>query len=72
MTGLPQTILNSGPNPVYVVDGHEDWSPDSCLTADGRFPPFHIFMPGVQDYLPGAFDTRDEAEAVTEALLGAL
>lgn len=51
------------PNPKYCVDGHEYPNEESCLAGDGQYKPFRIFDTDAQDYLPGVFDTREEAEA---------
>ena len=58
------------------VDGHEfpdsdypDGINDSALLGDGQFPPFRIFDADAQDYLPGTYPTREEAEAALRAAI---
>jgi hypothetical protein len=50
------------PNPRYVVDGHEAKNKESCLAGDGQFPPFRVLDTDAQNYLPGTYKTRAEAE----------
>lgn len=52
----------------FCVDGYETESRESNLAGDGAFPPFLIFNPPAQDYMPGAYPTREEAEAVADYL----
>lgn len=52
----------------FCVDGYETESRESNLAGDGAFPPFLIFNPPAQDYVPGAYPTREEAEAVADYL----
>jgi hypothetical protein len=46
----------------FCVDGHEFENEESALAGDGRFAPFRIFDIKNQDYLPGTYQTREEAE----------
>lgn len=55
-------------NPRYVVDGHVTADEDSDLAGDGEHAPFRIFHPETQDYLPGKFATRAQAQVVTNLL----
>lgn len=50
----------------YVVDGHITEDPDSDLDGYGQFAPFRIFVPDRQDYLPGTYATREEAQTVAD------
>jgi hypothetical protein len=52
----------------YVVDGHEFPEPESNLTGDGKHAPFYVFRVDTQAYLPGAYATRHQAEAVADTL----
>lgn len=54
----------------YVVDGHEFENPESDLLGDGQFPPFRILDIEAQDYLPGVYNTRAEAETAMQAVIG--
>lgn len=47
----------------YCVDGHEYPDTESNLAGDGQHPPFRVFDIDAQDYLPGVYATRAEAEA---------
>ncbi|WP_425902475.1 hypothetical protein [Agrobacterium radiobacter] len=46
----------------FCVDGHEFENEESALAGDGEFAPFRIFDIENQDYLPGTYPTREEAE----------
>lgn len=52
----------------YSVDGHENADPDSPLAGDGQFGPFRIFDINAQEYLPGLFFRRDEAQIIADRL----
>ena len=52
----------------YCVDGYEFPTDDSNLAGDGEFPPFLIFDTRKQDYLPGSYATRAEANAALRRL----
>jgi hypothetical protein len=70
------TILNADPSPNhhYQVDGLTEpggLDGPGMRESDpeiGVYPPFAIFMPGPQDYLPGTFETREEAETICATL----
>jgi hypothetical protein len=56
-------ILDAHPNQPFTVDGVDPV--DGTMTADETaVAPFHIFMPGVQTYLPCTFQYRPQAEAI--------
>lgn len=57
-----------GLHPRYVVDGHMAENEESDLDGFGQFPPFRIFMPDEQDYLPETYQTREAAQAVADRL----
>lgn len=52
----------------YHVDGHEHDDLDSPLTGDGKFGPFCVFDPDAQEWLPGTYATREEAQAEADRL----
>lgn len=54
--------------PRFVVDGQESSDPDSPMVGDGMYPPFRIFEPDWQEYVPGNYATREQAEAVCERM----
>jgi hypothetical protein len=56
--------MNS-PNPLFVVDGLDD---ADTFAGDGHLPPFCIFCPEAQDYLPITFQTREEAQKMVNVL----
>lgn len=55
------------PNPRYCVDGHEFNNVDSEMAGDGQFAPFRVFDTKAQDYLPGTYATRVDAERAIPA-----
>jgi hypothetical protein len=61
-------LTANGLHPRYIVDGHTFDDEESDLTGDGQFPPFRIFMPDEQDYLPGTYPTREAAQAEADRL----
>jgi hypothetical protein len=63
-----QCIERANPNPTYAVDGHETASPCSSLTVDGQHAPFRIFDTEGQDWLPGLYFFREEAQAIADRL----
>jgi hypothetical protein len=71
-----QTLLESAgytvtvPTPAYCVDGHEFPNEDSGLIGDGQFPPFRVFNIEAQDYEPGTYPTRAEAQVEADRLNG--
>jgi hypothetical protein len=54
----------------YSVDGHEFENEESNLAGDGQFPPFRIFDINAQDYLPGIYASRADAELICGMLNG--
>lgn len=52
----------------YAVDGREYDDPDSPLTGDGPFGPFEIFDIAGQVWLPGKYNTREDAQTVADLL----
>lgn len=59
-------LLN--PNPEFIVDGFDFDDPDSMQSSDGAFPPFRIFHSASQNYIPGEYQVRAEAEAIAALL----
>lgn len=55
--------------PAYCVDGLESDDPDSPYAGDGCFPPFRVFHPESQAYLPGTYGTREEAQTVADWIM---
>lgn len=62
--------MQSNPNPKLVVDGHEFPDEESELSGDGQYAPFYIFDTDAQDYLPGTYESREEAEAALSSMEG--
>lgn len=50
----------------FVVDGHTYKNEESDLAGDGQFAPFYVFDIAAQDYLPGTFPTRNQAQAIAD------
>ena len=48
--------------PSFCVDGHEYDDPESNMLGDGQWAPFRVFDINAQGYLPGEYNTRQEAE----------
>jgi hypothetical protein len=61
--------MSDNPNPRYVVDGHEAENEESNLAGDGEFPPFRVLDTDAQNYLPGTYKTRAEAETAAKRAL---
>lgn len=60
-------ILKSEPNAPFHVEGVDPESGD--MTADSNaVAPYHIFMPGLQTYLPCSFQYRLQAEGIAANL----
>lgn len=52
-------------DPFTIVEGINEWNQ---LTPDGRQPPFSVFIPSMQEYLPISFDTRNGADTMARIL----
>lgn len=65
---LTRLIGFSTPNPPFIVEGADPETGDMTGADETFAPPFNIFMPGVQTYLPVQFDTLAEARTVADAL----
>jgi hypothetical protein len=65
---LAEQVSRHNPNPHYCVDGHDTPSPCSSLSGDGRHGPFRVFDTEAQDYLPGLYFHREEAQVVADRL----
>jgi hypothetical protein len=52
-------------NPTFIVDGLDD---ADSFAGDGHLPPFCIFIPDAQDYLPITFQNREEAQKIANFL----
>lgn len=49
------------------VDGMDAPHPEAMAASDGQFPPFRIFSPDAQAYVPGTYPDRASAQAACDA-----
>jgi hypothetical protein len=56
--------------PGFFVDGCDSDDPDAMQASDGQFPPFRVFHPASQNYIPGEYSTREAAQEIADLMNG--